>query len=74
MNGNNNLITIKAKNISENQRRSCFAKRSGYIFVDIMFDIGSIWVSESGDRFPQLRLKGLKKVIDNDGPTVLDSF
>ena len=74
VNGSRNMLTIKAKNISEIQRRSCFAKPSGHIHVDIMFEIGCIWVDPCGDRYPQIRMRGLKKVIENDEPTALDDF
>ena len=74
VNGNRNWLTIKAMNISENQRRTCFEKSNGYIHVDIMFDIGSIWVDASGKRYPQIKMKGLKKVVDNDEPVALDDF
>ena len=72
--GNRNWITIKAMNISETQRRTCFEKPNGYIHVDIMFEIGSIWVDESGKRYPQLKVRGLKKVVENDEPVALDNF
>lgn len=60
-NGNRNMITVKAKKVSDSLKRDCVSKDEN-IYVDIKFEIADVYVDENGARFPQLRLKGLRKV------------
>ena len=59
-------------------RRECLASKDNFegILVDIMFGISDIYIDDSGDKFPQLRLFGLKKVGDavDETPVPVDDF
>ena len=72
----NNMLTIKVKKLSDKMKKECLAPKddADSIFVDIMFGISDIYIDDSGDRFPQLKLSGLKKVGDDDTPVPLDDF
>ena len=54
----NNMLTVKAKKLSDKMKKECLSEDEG-ILVDIMFGISDIYIDESGDKFPQLRLSGL---------------
>ena len=75
-NDNNNMLTIKARKLSDKMKKECLAPKDNTesIFVDIMFGISDIYIDDSGDRFPQLKLSGLKKVADEDIPVPVDDF
>ena len=79
-NDKNNMLTLKTKKLSDKMRKECLASKSKDdtegILVDIMFGISDIYIDESGDKFPQLRLSGLKKVGDavDDTPVPVDDF
>lgn len=77
VNGSKNILTIKAKKISESVLKSCTVKETkgdpSHIFVDIKFNISSfdeVFVSEDGSRHPQIKMLGLRRV---EGP-VEDEF
>ena len=61
-NGANNMLTIKARKVSETVRKSCISKDGDYIYVDIKFGISDVYIDESGSRHPQIRMLGLRKV------------
>ena len=64
-NGANNMLTIKAKKVTDSIKRTCMPKDGDNIYVDIKFAIGEIYVDGMGQRYPQLKMLGLRKV---DGP------
>ena len=66
-NGANNMLTIKAKKVSDSLKRDCVSKDN--IYVDVKFEIGEVYVDEHGARYPQIRMLGRKKV---EGP--VDEF
>ena len=79
LNGKNNMLTLKTKKLSDKMKKECLASSKDNaegILVDIMFGISDIYIDESGDKFPQLRLSGLKKVGDavDDAPVPVDDF
>lgn len=56
-------MTAKCEEVSENVLKTCTRKpTSRYVYVDVKFEIGSVFVNESGERFPQIEVLGLKKV------------
>ena len=61
-NGANNMLTIKARKVTEGIKRTCVSKDGDNIYVDIKFEISEIYVDEKGQRYPQLRMLGLRKV------------
>ena len=61
-NGSNNMLTIKARKVSESVRKSCISKDGDYIYVDIKFTFTDIFIDENGSRHPQIRMLGLRKV------------
>ena len=61
-NGANNMLTVKARRVSESLKKSCVSKDGDNIYVDIKFEIAEIYVDENGSRYPQIRMLGLKKV------------
>ena len=61
-NGANNMLTIKAKRVSDSLKRDCVSKDSDNIYVDVKFEISEIYVDEKEQRYPQVRMLGLKKV------------
>ena len=61
-NGANNMLTIKAKKVSDSLRRDCVSKDGDNIYVDVKFEISEIYVDEQGSRYPQIKMLGLKKV------------
>ena len=61
-NGANNMLTIKAKKVSDSLKRDCVSKDGDNIYVDVKFEIGEVYVGEHGARFPPIRMLGLKKV------------
>ena len=64
-NGGNNMLTIKARRLTEGVKKTCVSKDGDYIYVDVKFQIGEIYIDENGQRYPQVRMLGLRKV---DGP------
>ena len=74
----NNMLTIKVKKLSDKMKKECLAPKDSFesILVDIMFGISDIYIDDLGDRFPQLKLSGLKKVgdADDDTPVPADDF
>ena len=74
----NNMLTIKVKKLSDKMKKECLASKDSFesILVDIMFGISDIYIDDLGDRFPQLKLSGLKKVgdADDDTPVPVDDF
>ena len=75
-NDRNNMLTIKTRRISDKMKKECLASKDNTesIFVDIRFEISDIYIDDSGDRFPQLKLSVLKKVGDDDIPVPADDF
>ena len=61
-NGANNMLTIKAGRVSESVRKSCTSKDGDSIYVDIKFEITEMYIDENGQRYPQIRMLGLRKV------------
>ena len=73
-NGANNMLTIKAKRVSESLKKTCVSKDSDNIYVDVKFEISEIYVNEQGARYPQIRMLGLKKVESPEDEFVVDEF
>ena len=77
-NDKNNMLTIKARKLSDKMKKECLASKDRIedILVDIMFGISDIYIDDSGDKFPQLKLSGLKKVGDalDKTPVPVDDF
>ena len=61
-NGANNMLTIKARKVSESLKKSCVSKDGDNIYVDVKFEMAEIYVDKKGSRYPQVRMLGLKKV------------
>ena len=61
-NGANNMLTIKAKRVSDSLKKDCVSKDSDSIYVNVKFKISEIYVDKQGSRYPQIRMLGLKKV------------
>ena len=74
-NDNNNMLTVKAKKLSDKMKKECLASKDNDddILIDIMFGISDIYIDDSGNKFPQLKLSGLKKVGDAT-PVPVDDF
>ena len=75
----NNMLTVKARKISEKMKKECTAPKdkdnTESILVDIKFGITDIYIDDQGDRFPQLKLSGLQKVgVVDDIPAPVDDF
>ena len=71
-NGANNMLTIKARRVTEGIKRTCVSKDGDNIYVDVKFEIGEVYVDEKGQKYPQLRMLGLKKV-DAPEDEIVDS-
>ena len=80
LNGKNNMLTLKTMKLSDKMKKECMTPKSKDdfegILVDIMFGIPDVYIDESGDKFPQLRLSGLKKVGNavDETPAPVDDF
>ena len=80
LNGKNNMLTLKTMKLSEKMKKECMTPKSKDdtegILVDITFGIPDIYIDESGEKFPQLRLSGLKKVGNavDETPVPVDDF
>ena len=61
-NGANNMLTIKAGKVSESIRKSCTSKDGDNIYVDIKFGITEMYIDENEQRYPQVRMLGLRRV------------
>ena len=61
-NGTNNMLTIKARRVSDGIKRTCVSKDGDNIYVDVKFGISEVYVDENGQRYPQIRMMGLRKV------------
>ena len=61
-NGANNMLTAKARKVSEKQKRKCVSKDGDNIYVDIKLGIEEVYVDDIGNRNPQVRVLGLRKV------------
>ena len=59
-NGANNMLTVKARRVSESLKKNCVSKDGDNIYVDIKFEIPEVYVDEHGARYPQLRMLGLQ--------------
>ena len=57
-----NMLTIKARKVSDSLKRECVSKDGDNIYVDTKFEIGEVYVDEDGARYPQIRMLGLRKV------------
>ena len=73
-NGANNMLTIKARRVSEGIKKTCVSKDGDNIYVDVKFEIGEIYVDDQGQRYPQLRMLGLQKVDSPEDEFVVDEF
>ena len=73
-NGANNMLTIKARRVSDGIKKTCVSKDGDNIYVDIEFEIGEIYVDENGQRYPQIRMLGLRKVDAPEDEFVVDEF
>ena len=73
-NGANNMLTIKARRVSEGIRKACVSKDGCNIYVDVKFEIGEIYVDKNGQRYPQIRMIGLRKVDSPEDEFVVDEF
>ena len=62
LNGSKNMLTIKARRVSDQVKKTCVSKDGDNIYVDIKFEISKVYVDENKQRFPQMRMLGLRKV------------
>ena len=73
-NGANNMLMIKARRVSEGVKKTCVSKDGDNIYVDVKFEIAKIYVDENGQRYPQVRMLGLRKVDSPEDEFVVDEF
>ena len=73
-NGANNMLTIKARRVSEGIKRTCVSKDGDNIYVDVKFVIGEIYVDDQGQKYPQIKMLGLRKVNAPEDEFVVDEF
>ena len=78
LNDKNNMLTVKSRKISEKMKKECLAHKDATdsILVDIKFGITDIYIDDFGDKFPQLKFSGLRKVgvAEDDTPVPSDNF
>ena len=73
-NGANNMLTIKARRVSEGIKKTCVSRDGDNIYVDVKFEIGEVYVDEKGQRYPQVRMLGLRKVDAPEDEFVVGEF
>ena len=73
-NGANNMLTIKARRVSEGVKKTCVSKDGDNIYVNVKFGIAEIYVDEQGRRYPQIRMLGLRKVDSPEDEFVVGEF
>ena len=71
-----NMLTVKTNKISDKMRKECLKSNDSTdtILADIRFGITDIYIDDSGNRFPQLKLSGLKKVGIDESDIPDDEF
>ena len=73
-NGANNMLTIKARKVSNGIKKTCVSRDGNNIYVDVKFEIGEIYVDEKGQRYPQVKMLGLRKVDAPEDEFVVGEF
>ena len=68
------MLTIKARRVSEGIKKTCVSKDGDNIYVDVKIVIGEIYIDQKGQRYPQVRMLGLRKVEAPEDEFVVDEF